>query len=93
MNFVAESLDIVVNMFSFPAYWIKFWRFWRRRHNLKSLVLPVHFIFIEQIFFRDKYILRFAVCSRFTVSSDIEFAWQEILRNLDLISVNQDPEK
>ncbi|XP_023323819.1 aromatic-L-amino-acid decarboxylase isoform X2 [Eurytemora carolleeae] len=41
---------------------------------------------------RDKYILRFAVCSRFTVSTDIEFAWTEILRNLDLISINQDTE-
>jgi len=34
----------------------------------------------------DVYILRFAVCSRFTLSTDIEFAWAEILRNVELIS-------
>ena len=27
---------------------------------------------------REKFILRFAVCSRFTVESDIDFAWQEV---------------
>lgn len=35
---------------------------------------------------RDSYILRFAVCSRFTVASDIDFAWKEINRNLELIN-------
>lgn len=35
---------------------------------------------------REKYILRFAVCSRFTVKSDIDFAWKEIIRNVELIS-------
>jgi len=35
---------------------------------------------------RESYILRFAVCSRFTVASDIDLAWKEINRNLDLIS-------
>jgi hypothetical protein len=29
---------------------------------------------------RDTYILRFAVCSRFTTHSDISLAWGEILR-------------
>ena len=33
--------------------------------------------------FREKYILRFAVCSKYTVSTDVKFAWEEVLRNLD----------
>ena len=28
------------------------------------------------------YILRFAVCSKFTVSSDVQFAWEQIQKNL-----------
>ena len=37
---------------------------------------------------RDKYILRFAVCSRFTVESDVELAWAEVLRQVEEMSTN-----
>ena len=37
---------------------------------------------------RDKFILRFAVCSRFTVESDIELAWAEVERQVDQMTTN-----
>ena len=37
---------------------------------------------------RDKYILRFAVCSRFTVESDVDLAWAEVLRQVEEMSTN-----
>ena len=37
---------------------------------------------------RDKYILRFAVCSRFTVESDVELAWAEVLMHVQKMSTN-----
>jgi hypothetical protein len=37
--------------------------------------------------FREKYILRFAVCSRFTVLSDITLAWQEVLDQVQSITM------
>ena len=35
----------------------------------------------------DTYILRFAVCSRFTVESDIQLAWQEIINQVQNMEV------
>ena len=35
----------------------------------------------------DTYILRFAVCSRFTVESDIQLAWQEIINQVHNMKV------
>ena len=34
---------------------------------------------------RDTFIIRFAVCSRYTESHDVIFAWQEISRHADLL--------
>ena len=31
---------------------------------------------------RETYILRFAVCSRFTIESDVELAWEEVKRQV-----------
>lgn len=28
--------------------------------------------------FKEKFVIRFVVCSRFTIQNDIEFAWNEI---------------
>ena len=39
------------------------------------------------VYFREKYILRFAVCSRFTVLSDITLAWQEVLDQVQSITM------
>ena len=36
---------------------------------------------------RDTFILRFAVCSRFTLETDIHFAWQEILNQVENMEV------
>ena len=36
---------------------------------------------------RETYILRFAVCSRFTVETDIQLAWQEILNQVGQMEV------
>ena len=33
------------------------------------------------------FILRFAVCSRFTVETDIELAWAEVTRQVESISL------
>ena len=37
---------------------------------------------------RETYILRFAVCSRFTMETDIQLAWQEILNQVGKMEVN-----
>ena len=37
---------------------------------------------------REKYILRFVVCSRFTVESDVDLAWAEVLRQVEDMSTN-----
>ena len=36
---------------------------------------------------RETYILRFAVCSRFTVETDIQLAWEEILNQVGAMEV------
>ena len=38
---------------------------------------------------RETYILRFAVCSRFTVESDIQLAWDEVRRQVDTMTTTQ----
>ena len=38
---------------------------------------------------RETYILRFAVCSRFTLETDIQLAWQEILNQVGQMEVNK----
>ena len=38
---------------------------------------------------RETYILRFAVCSRFTLETDIQLAWQEILTQVGQMEVNK----
>ena len=38
---------------------------------------------------RDTYILRFAVCSRFTMETDIQLAWEEILNQVGQMEVNK----
>ena len=37
----------------------------------------------------DTYILRFAVCSRFTLETDIQLAWQEILNQVGQMEVKK----
>ena len=37
---------------------------------------------------REKYILRFAVCSRFTVESDVELAWAEVVSQVEEMTTN-----
>ena len=38
---------------------------------------------------RETYILRFAVCSRFTLETDIQLAWQEILNQVGQMEVRK----
>ena len=38
---------------------------------------------------RETFILRFAVCSRFTVESDIQLAWDEVRRQVDAMTTTQ----
>ena len=33
----------------------------------------------------ERFILRFAVCSRFTVSSDVSYAWQQVQHHVQLL--------
>jgi hypothetical protein len=42
-------------------------------------------IYVIAATFRDKHILRFAVCSRMTESRDIVFAWEEIRSQADQV--------
>ena len=38
---------------------------------------------------RETYILRFAVCSRFTIESDVELAWEEVKRQVEEMTTNR----
>ena len=38
---------------------------------------------------RETYILRFAVCSRFTIELDVEFAWEEVKRQVEEMTTNR----
>jgi hypothetical protein len=47
-------------------------------------------IYIIAATFKDKHILRFAVCSRMTESRDIQFAWEEIRGQAEQILLGND---
>lgn len=46
-------------------------------------------IYIMPYYFRERYVVRFVVCSRFTEKTDIIFAWNEIQKIIDEMFVNK----
>jgi hypothetical protein len=47
-------------------------------------------IYIIAATFKDKHMLRFVVCSRMTESRDIQFAWEEIRGQAELVLMDSD---